>query len=64
LNPGSVSYRRADDPDQSAHYATITDGVISLKRIDYDLRPLRRTVNGITLKASEKEVAEWFFGFR
>jgi len=64
LNPGSVSYRRPDDPDQSAHYATINDGVLSLKRASFDLRPLRRYVNGISLKESERDVAEWFFGYR
>jgi putative phosphoesterase len=64
LNPGSVSYRRPDDPDQTAHYATITDGVLSLKRKSYDLQPLRRYVNGISLKESELRVAKWFFGTR
>lgn len=39
LNPGSVSYRRPDDPDKTAHYAVITDGEIKLKRINYDRLP-------------------------
>ena len=41
LNPGSVSYRRRDDPDQTAHYVTITDGQISLQRLAYNIEPLR-----------------------
>ena len=39
LNPGSISYRRPDDPDKTAHYAVINDGEITLKRIDYDRMP-------------------------
>jgi len=62
MNPGSVSYRRPDDPDQTAHYATIIDGKISLKRIPYDLAPLRRQVEVVTLKQSEIQAAERFFG--
>jgi putative phosphoesterase len=64
LNPGSVSYRRQDDPDQSAHYATITGSEISLKRVDYDLEPLNRCVQGITLSEFESQAARWFFGKR
>ena len=62
LNPGSVSYRRPDDPDQSAHYATIIDGTISLKRLPYDLSPLKKYIHGITLKRSEMDAGERFFG--
>lgn len=64
LNPGSVSYRRRDDPDQTAHYITITDRVISLKRQAYDLEPLRKAVQGVSLKESEMQVTRWFFGNR
>ncbi len=31
MNPGSTSFRQADDPDISAHYAVIKDGKISLR---------------------------------
>jgi putative phosphoesterase len=61
LNPGSVSYRRRDDPDQSAHYATIVDGILSLKREPYNLNPLRRHIRGVALKDSEMRVVERFF---
>ena len=61
LNPGSVSYRRPDDPDQTAHYATITDGVISLKRLAYDLEPIREYIQGISLNKSEMNAARRFF---
>ena len=64
LNPGSVSYRRPDDPDQTAHYATIQDGIISLKRKSYDLNPLQRYIQGVALKDSEMKVFERFFGSR
>ena len=64
LNPGSASYRRRDDPDQAAHYATIIDGKISLKRLAYDISPIYRFVQKISLKESEMEVANFFFGPR
>lgn len=63
-NPGSASYRRHDDPDQSAHYATITDGIISLRRVEYELAPLYRAVKSVHLKQSEMDVANFFFGPR
>ncbi len=40
LNPGSVSYRRPDDPDKTAHYMVIKGGVIMMKQVSYDRRPL------------------------
>ena len=61
LNPGSASYRRMDDPDQSAHYATITDGRISLKRLAYDLTPLRRFVQKVRLSEGELQVSRFYF---
>ncbi|MBX3014473.1 MAG: metallophosphoesterase [Caldilineaceae bacterium] len=64
LNPGSVSYRRRDDPDQSAHYAVIVDGVISLRQVAYELTPLRTYVAGVSLKASELDAVHYFFGER
>jgi len=64
LNPGSVSYRRRDDPDQSAHYAVLVNGVISLRRVDYNLNPLRGAIAGVSLKESELEWAELAFGER
>ena len=64
LNPGSASNRRRDDPDQSSHYATITDGVISLKRLIYDIEPLRRAVAQLELKESEMRIGRRYFGAR
>lgn len=61
LNPGSASYRRKDDPDQSAHYATITDGRISLKRLEYDMTPLRRFMQTARLSEGELQVARFYF---
>ena len=64
LNPGSVSYRRRDDPDQAAHYATITDGEISLKQAAYDITPLYKAIQQVRLKESEMEQANFYFGPR
>ena len=36
LNPGSISYRRPDDPDKSAQYMLIEDGEISFRSCPYD----------------------------
>jgi len=64
INPGSASYRRRDDPDQCAHYAVITDGVISLRRLAYDLTPLRTAVAQVALSAPEVAAAQRFFALR
>lgn len=63
-NPGSISYRRQDDPDQMAHYMTITDGKLSLQRIPYDTDKVYHAVRQVQLKEAETRVAEWFFGPR
>lgn len=36
LNPGSISYRRPDDPDKSANYMVISDGNVEFKSLYYD----------------------------
>ncbi|MDY6344119.1 MAG: metallophosphoesterase family protein [Sphaerochaetaceae bacterium] len=36
INPGSISYRRPDDPAKDAQYMTITDGVVAWKHVGYD----------------------------
>ncbi|GAA3409199.1 metallophosphoesterase family protein [Paenibacillus hodogayensis] len=61
LNPGSVSYRRKDDPSKEAHYMTITDGRIEMKSVEYDRSPLLRAVQSIRLTESEKETGLDFF---
>lgn len=40
LNPGSVSYRRPDDPDKRAHYMMIEDGRVRFGAVAYDRTPL------------------------
>lgn len=62
LNPGSVSYRRPDDLSKEAHYATITDGRIELKRVAYDRAPLLEATHRTLLRADELRVAYVFFG--
>ncbi|CAN5653129.1 metallophosphoesterase family protein [soil metagenome] len=63
-NPGSISYRRQDDPDQTAHYLTISDGVLALQRIAYNTGKVYHAVQQISLKEAEIGVAKWFFGPR
>ncbi|MSP12139.1 MAG: metallophosphoesterase [Chloroflexi bacterium] len=64
INPGSVSYRRLDDPDQTAHYLTITDGLIQLQRINYDISPLRKSMQQVSLSQHEMDMTGRFFGPR
>jgi hypothetical protein len=64
VNPGSASYRRPDDPDQTAHYLTITDGALSLQRVAYNVGTVYHAVQQISLKEAEIRVAGWFFGPR
>jgi predicted phosphodiesterase len=40
LNPGSISYRRPDDPDKRAHYMVIEDGHVRFGAVSYDRRAL------------------------
>jgi predicted phosphodiesterase len=64
INPGSVSYRstrQSDDFSQDAHYMTITDGRISIKKIQYDLTPLFNEVNKLELNPSQIKFAYRFF---
>lgn len=58
LNPGSVSYRRFGDPDQTAHYIVIIDGNISLRRLAYDFAAVFHVMNQVRLKASEIQFAK------
>ncbi|MEF3309187.1 metallophosphoesterase family protein [Paenibacillus sp. GYB004] len=62
LNPGSVSYRRKDDPSKDAHYMTITDGRIEMKSVEYDRSPLLAATKATRLCAGELEAGLRFFG--
>ena len=64
LNPGSVSYRRQDDPDQHAHYAVIVDGRVELRSLPYDCAAVYNEVERQRLAENEMRVARWFFGPR
>jgi predicted phosphodiesterase len=64
LNPGSVSYRRQDDPDQEAHYMVIEDGRILMRSAPYDLGAVYAEAIRHPLSADELRVARWFFGPR
>lgn len=65
LNPGSVSYRRPDDPEKTAHYMVIEDGEIRFCRVPYDRsQPLKeaRELNRIH-GMMETELQDFFFFF-
>lgn len=36
INPGSISYRRPDDPEKNAQYMVIENGTVVMKRVRYD----------------------------
>ncbi len=66
LNPGSVSYRRPDDNDKSAHYIVIINGVIHQKSVSYNRKPLLDTTEKYiaekSLMLTELQDARFFFG--
>ncbi|WP_367566443.1 metallophosphoesterase [Lacrimispora sp.] len=65
LNPGSVSYRRPDDPEKTAHYMVIEGGEIRFCRVPYDRsQPLKeaRELNRIH-GMMETELQDFFFFF-
>ncbi len=66
LNPGSVSYRRPDDNDKSAHYIVITNGAINQKSISYNRKPLldvaEKYIEEKSLMLTELQDARFFFG--
>lgn len=66
LNPGSVSYRRPDDPDKSAHYAVIVDGNIQLRHIPYDrsrqLEKAKEFIKSDKMMRTEIQDFMFFFG--
>jgi len=64
LNPGSVSYRRQDDPDREAHYIVIEDGAVSLRSVPYDHDAVYAEVMQQRVAIDEMRVAQWFFGPR
>ncbi len=64
LNPGSVSYRRPDDPDQSAHYAVLIDQEMYLRSCPYDVRPLFEAIDRCGITDQNKEVSLVFWGQR
>ena len=66
INPGSISYRRPDDPDKTAHYAVILDGKIQLKSIAYDrtlqLAEAKRFLKNDRMMRTELQDFMFFFG--
>lgn len=65
LNPGSVSYRRPDDQDKTAHYAVIEDGEISLRRIGYNRLELLNEARMFNRNQAmmETELQDFYFFF-
>jgi len=64
INPGSISYRRPDDPDQTAHYAVLIDGLRELRRCAYDLAPLWAAIDAHGITGGDKAVSTFFWGRR
>lgn len=63
LNPGSVSYRRMDDPDKCALGMVIDGGKIEMLRVPYDRSRLAAMTEALrsTLHPDEYYVGEYFF---
>lgn len=64
MNPGSISYRRPDDPSKDAFYIAISDGIIEMKHVPYQRDELYKAVLAAKpmLHPDELRVAEFFFG--
>lgn len=66
INPGSVSYRKEDDPDKRAHYMIIEDGQIRFGAVSYDRSRLLAKVQEIhrskRMLAHHLQHAYFFFG--
>ena len=66
--PGSASYRRPDDPDKTAHYATITDGEIRLKQIpttgNHSLKKAKEFISTDKMMRTEIQDFMFFFGMQ
>ena len=66
INSGSVSYRRPDDPDKTAHYMVIENGVVVMKQIPYNRQPLYeealRQIEDGRMMDSEIQDFMFFFG--
>ncbi|MCF1684227.1 metallophosphoesterase family protein [Tetragenococcus halophilus] len=64
LNPGSLSYRRPDDPTKDAHYMILQDENIIFKQTPYEKAKLMNEVNKWKGKIKQKDmdVALFFFG--
>lgn len=66
LNPGSVSYRRPDDPDKRAHYMVIEDGRVRFGAVSYDRSALLSKTQEIhrsgRMLATNLQDAYFFFG--
>lgn len=66
LNPGSVSYRRPDDADKSAHYMIIDCGRVEFHAVSYDrtscLKRAMAYVESGAMMETELQDALFFFG--
>ena len=62
LNPGSVSYRRPDDPTKGADYAVIENGKITLRSTDYPRRTLYERMLALPLREDQRRVGCFFYG--
>ncbi|WP_440894671.1 metallophosphoesterase family protein [Amphibacillus sp. Q70] len=63
INPGSISYRRPDDPTKDAHYMILQGEEILFKQLPYDKTKLMNEVMKWEgkIKKSDMDVALFFF---
>ncbi len=66
LNPGSVSYRRPDEPSKDAFYAVIQDGRLTMHHTIYNREPLIEAARLARphMMVEEWRVADFFFGWK
>lgn len=66
INPGSVSYRRPDDPDKRAHYMVIEEGHVRFGAVSYDRSALLAKTQAIhrsgRMVPNNLQDAYFFFG--
>ena len=65
INPGSISYRRPDDNDKSAHYMVIEGGEIRFCHLPYDRDPQFRVAEAFAQNKGmmKTELQDFYFFF-
>lgn len=65
INPGSISYRRPDEQDKSAHYCVIEDSMVAMKRLPYVRESLFQAAQDYKNQQAmmETEIQDFYFFF-